>query len=243
MAIDGDLESGAVTKVERALLVIRRTFHQRRTVRIIGIVWLFFVAYLLDVHTNVYHVSSATLPNGTRVVESLQSLVRNVTDFWESPELTALERYNRVKATPSDYETLVSAPFQFDATVRTAIDHVVSDIQAVIEAHEFSCLAAIHTGLATRIMIIKNEVYVNPTLTNTASKQTMSSREESAFRPGQVRTVDRFKEIAVRFQTPDGAWQSAQLKRMESVCAQHCVDAMGTVPRNERSLGSKYREL
>jgi hypothetical protein len=150
--------------------------------------------------------------------------VQNATELFED---TPGKRYNRVLANPQQYRRMVSRTYDFEGRLRNeyALTKITETIKEIMDTHEYSCLAAIHVGFPTRVMMIGDEVFVNPSMEPTVGQ--IESTEESAFTPGVKKTVQRFKNVVVRYQGLEGTWTSRILQRMQSVCAQHCIDAMG----------------
>ena len=220
MEMRGDVESGPISKVERTLILVESLIWRKRTVRRLCVVWLLFVAYAFNVHGNAYHLATAAVPNATdALAASIQDIMQNATEFFdESPE----RRYERVRADPLRYQRTVSTLYNFDSRLRndSPLSKIFQSVRAIMEANEYACLAAIHLGIPKRVMVIDETLYANPSmdLTQTPNLR-IRSTEESAFQPGVPHTMERYKEVLVRYQTIQGTWTSRILKGMESVCA------------------------
>lgn len=220
-----DVESGPISKMERTIFIVNTILWHKKNLKTFLILWVVFVAYVFGVHINVMKIASSAVPKNTIALAS--RLVQNATDLFQE---TPLVRFERVRKNPTKYQQMVSTKFDFSTHVRTELplETVVDSIQSVMSEHSFQCLAAIHIGIPKRIMSIGDNTYVNPVLSETgqsAAKQ--NSVEESAFYQGVKETKQRYKEVVVQYQTMDGVWTSDIMNGITSICAQHCLEAMG----------------
>ena len=226
MELHGDVESGPISKMERTLFVANNILFRQRNLRGLLAAWVIFVAYAFDAHTNLYHVVTSAVPNGTQALTNLHELVQNATDLFEE---TPAQQYQRVLDDPDSYRAQVSTSYEFASRMRheVALSKITTTLRAVQDEREFACLAAIHVGIPKRVMTIGEAVYVNPAIDRRNNADQIQSTEESAFSPGKITTATRDSEILLRYQTDAGSWTSAILKQLDSVCAQHCLEAMG----------------
>lgn len=227
MDLNGDVESGPISKMERSLFIFNNLIYQKKNLKKIVILWVVFVAFAFDAHANIYNIATSAVSNGTQTLVDIQALVQNATDLFET---SPMQHYQRVLDHPESYQHIVSTNYEFGTQVRQSVplSKLTTTLQAIIEEREFACLAAIHVGVTKRVMVIGNTVYVNPTIANTGLRDQINSIEESAFYPGVTLTTTRYSEIMVHYQTFNGMWTSEIMQKMDSVCAQHCVEAMGT---------------
>jgi peptide deformylase len=99
---------------------------------------------------------------------------------------------------------------------------VVVEIHRSMKAYNHSCLAAIHVGYPFRIIVLRNQTFVNPRVVNTGSFVS-KAWESSPFTPDGRQHKTRFLPVTLR---DNGVLPYSFEDRLDGHCLLHCMDQL-----------------
>jgi peptide deformylase len=111
------------------------------------------------------------------------------------------------------------------------LDSVIGKLWDVMKAKNGFGIAAPQCGLPLRIIIVKDEVMINPEYDRTLrlENEIIESSEGCLSIPGLRATVKRHKDVAVRYRTPVGSTVMAILNGDQARCFQHEFDHLNGI--------------
>jgi len=221
-----DIERGAISKLERTMMMWRRLLLQRRSACALLLIWMGFVMVLYDVPEWIFLSMSAV--NTTAVVEVLKDQIPVIAPV--PPSGDSVKRFEYVQTHVELYDGVESTLYEFNGRLRNDLDlaQISVDMEHVIAEHDYYCLAAIHIGHPKHIMRIGGRLYVNSKIIGTLS-ETVQSKEESAFYPDFEIVKKRFEQIELTYFDDAGYEQTVMLEGINSICAQHCLDTINGI--------------
>ena len=223
-----DLEAGTITKLERFVMFIAGSMRHKRSIFIFITFWVGYVAVCFGASTVVDFASNASLPRFEipRIIP-----VVDIPVLSQNLETNAEVRYVNVLNNVNKYERTKSTPYEFNQRHfrnELSLEQIQRVLRDLSSAHSFYCVAAIHVGIPLRIMVLDGKLMINPKVLGTETS-VVDVEEESAFYQQTVVTKRRYKTVEIQYFTGNNIEKIETFSNMESVCVQHCIDAMEAI--------------
>jgi len=227
-----DLERGAnIGKVERGLALVKIAFETRRYLLMLVVTWSCFVLVVYGAHTRIWpSINNATLPTifPPNLFESVEE-----PPHWVVTSLDAARRYEWVVANAEMASAHPVEPYVFVGRLRErelSLLQIKDLMNSVAVAEDVFCVAGPHLAVFKQLMLMNNELYVNPRMIGLDNNVMKPYEEESMFWPGEAVVKTRHLRVEIEATDLAGSTRQYVLEGIEAVCAQHVLDSFLNIP-------------